>query len=74
MTETKVKVKEVEIRGGQEGRKCHLEGGTLLTARVMAVCCDVIKIYGSTSCIEGVKGLRAQSIYLCSKNSENNVK
>jgi len=48
----------------QEGRKSHLEGGTLLTARVKGTSREFIKIYNSKRYTEGVKDLRKRSVYL----------
>jgi hypothetical protein len=54
--------------GGQERRKCHLEGGALGTARAKGICCEFIKMYDSRTYTEGDKSLREQSIYfMCEK-------
>jgi hypothetical protein len=61
-----------EEGGGQERRKCHLEGGALGMARAKGICREFIKMYDSRTHSEGEKGLRAQSIYIsCLKNCEN---
>lgn len=48
----------------QEGRKGHLEGGTLHSARVKGTCREFINIYNRKCYTEGVKDLRARSIHL----------
>jgi len=55
--------REKKERGGQERRKCHLEGGALGTARAKGICCEFIKMYDSRTYTEGDKSLREQSIY-----------
>jgi hypothetical protein len=59
----------------QEGCTFHLEGGMLHAACVKGICHKFIKIYDSRSYIEGVKGLRAQSIYCISSlmKGKNNL-
>jgi hypothetical protein len=52
-----------EKKEKQERRKCHLERGTLHTARVKCICHEFIKNYDNQSYFEEAKCLRAQSIY-----------
>jgi hypothetical protein len=57
-----VKDKEERKRGGKEGCKWHLEGGLLYMAHVTGICLEFINIYDTRSRIEGIKGLRANSV------------
>ena len=52
-----------ENRGGQERRKCHLEGVMLRIARVKGMCPKFINIYDSWSHTRRENHLKAQSIY-----------
>ena len=56
-----------ENRGGQERRKCHLEGVMLRAARVKGMCPKFIKTDDSCSYTGREKRLKAQRIYFVSE-------
>jgi hypothetical protein len=59
--------KEKKNRGEQLECKCHLQVGTLQMTNVKPIYHEFIKIYDSRSYIEGLQGLRTQSIYVMLK-------